>query len=346
MPLQTFISTKWHRTGAVILFCAGAVLSAVPAPDEVTLVRTALDQVYRMEYAAAEETLTKGLPPESPSRPYFAGLACMNRFLDWGDTVALRRAEGYWEKLSPRGEPSKLFEKTDARTLKLYRGLAGVQLSYAASLRGQRLRSAGLALAARDRLDALSDPEARATLHLFDYYRGRFLEKLPFVEEPAFDLEAFTDAVRSAPALREMFQGSLFWIHMDHRRYGAAQALAADFLDRYPGNRLMRQMRGDVFLKAGKLAEARATYEKLREEYAALNSGTGTGGALGTSGGGRESGRLPLGYYRCVGNLARIEAAAGNLREAKLLKAEWARAERLGLMPWLPPVLKRDLDRM
>jgi tetratricopeptide (TPR) repeat protein len=315
------------------------VLCAIPASDEVTLVRTALDQVYRMEYAAAEETLTKGLPPESPARPYFAGLACMNRFLDWGDTVALRRAEGYWEKLSPRGEPSKLFEKTSARELRLYRGLAGVQLSYAASLRGQRIRSAGLALAARDRLDDLPDSEARATLLLFDYYRGRFLEKLPFVDEPDFDLEAFSEAIRGAPALREMFQGSLFWIHMDHRRFGAAQALATDFLERYPGNRLMRQMRGDAFLKAGKLAEARATYEKLREEYAGLASGTGGGGVGG-------SGRLPLGYYRCVGNLARIEAAAGNKRETKALKAEWTRAERLGLMPWLPPVLQRDLDRM
>lgn len=293
--------------------------------------RKALDQVYRMEYAAAEETLTKGLPPESPARPYFMGLACMNRFLDLGDTLALRRGEGYLETLSPRGEASPVFRKTEPGELRLYRGLAGVQLSYAATLRGQRLRAAALALAADGLLENLKAPEARATRMLFAYYRGRLLEKLPFVDEAALDVPAFRDAVAESPALREMFLGSLFWIHMDARRYGAAQAIAADFLDRFPENRLMRQMRGDLWFRSGKPAEARAAYEKLRDEYAALPAGAG---------------RLPLGYYRCVGNLARIEAAAGNRAAAAARLAEWNRAESLGLMPWLPPVLRRDLARL
>lgn len=344
MPLETPISTKWRTTLPFLLILAGSIGAAgsafaagIPAPGEAALVRTALDQIYRMDYATAEETLAKGLPAESPARPYFSGLACMNRFLDWGDTVSLRRAESHWEKLNPKGDPSKLYDKVEARELRLYRGLAGVQLSYAASLRGQRIRSAALALAARDQLEDLSAAEAKATLMLFEYYRGRILEKLPFVDEPDFDLTAFNEAVKASPALREMFQGSLFWIHMDHRRFGAAQALALEFLDRYPDNRLMRQARGDAFYKAGKLPEARATYEKLREEYAALPSGRE---------GGAEKGRLPLGYYRCVGNLARIEAAAGNRRETLALKADWKRADRLGLLPWLPPGLKRDLERL
>lgn len=340
MPFRTaigaFISTKRRGTGLPLLFSTffwmGSICFAgVPLSGEAALVRKALDQVYRMDYVAAEETLTKGLPAESPSRPYFAGLACMNRFLDWGDTVALRRAEGYWENLSPRGEASKAYRKTDPGDLQLYRGLAGVQLSYAATLRGQRLRAASLALASNSLLADLKAPEARATRMLYEYYRGRILENLPFVSEAELGVPGFRAAVAEAPALREMFQGSLFWIHMDGARYPEAQAIATEFLERFPENRLMRQMRADVLFRSGKTAEARAAYEKLREEYAALPT---------------TAGRLPLGYFRCVGNLARIQAAAGDRRGAEARRAEWNRAEGLDLMPWLPPQLRRDLARL
>lgn len=364
MPLETLISTKWRfrrrtarETGlfarnpgrrprlfssrsstlsaALLTLLVAAALTesvaAIPAPAEAAVVRTALDQLYRMDYAAAEETLNRGLPAESPARPYFAGVACMNRFLDWGDTIALRRAESHWENLSPRGDPPKAFRKTDAAELRLYRGLAGVQLSFAASLRGQRFRTATLALAARNQLDGLKAAEARATVMLYEYYRGRILEKLPFVGEADFDVAAYTDAIQASPALREMLLASLFWIHVDHRRFGPAQSITAEFLARYPENRLMRQMRADAFFQAGKLAEARDAYERLRGEYAALPPAPGN---------------LPLGYFRSVGNLARIQAARGDRRETEARVAEWNRAERLGLMPWLPAVLKRDVARL
>src|SRR5690606_4163078 len=121
----------------------------------------------------------------------------MNRFLDLGDTTALRRAERRWERLSPRGDAAPEFQGEDPRRLRLYRGLAGFQLSYLATLRGQSLRAATLALAARDRLLSpvpLDAPEARATLMLYDYYRGRILERLPFVGGPELPVAAFVKA--------------------------------------------------------------------------------------------------------------------------------------------------------
>jgi predicted Zn-dependent protease len=318
---------------------AQALAATIPAPTEVTVVREALDQVARMEYAAAENQLITEIPASSPARPYFAGLAAMNRFLDLGDTNALRRAERYWEALSPRGDPSPLFKKTDARTLTLYRGLAGMQLSYSASLRGERLLSTRIALAARSKLEeAQTLPEARLALMLFDYYRGRLLQKIPFVTEASFDAQVFENRTIEVPLLRDMFLGSLFWIHVDNGRYAAAEAITADFLRRYPGNRLARQMRGAVLYRAGRYEEARELQETLKTEFAAAYAGYP-----------KSAGLLPLGYYRAVGNLARVSKAEqakgmGRGRDLTTLMAEWRKAEKAGLMPWLPPVLKRDLS--
>jgi hypothetical protein len=331
MPHRDAISTKWVILAIAML---GATFSRAAGADEDAVLRAGLDRMYRMEYATAEETLLKGLPPESPPRWLMAGAVCFNRFLDWGDTVSLRRAEMFWEELSPRGEASKRFRAADPERLRLYRGLAGFQLSYAASLRGQPFRSAALALAARQQLASpapLAAPEARASLMLYAYYRSRVLEKLPFVGAADVPVAAFSEAAGASPVLREIFLASLFWIHIDHKRFGAANAIAADFLGRYPGNRLMREMRGAALYYEGNFAGARAEYDALREEYALI---------------GRIPGRLPLGYYRATGNLARIHNALGNRREAEARLAEWNRAGSSAAAPWLPGILKRDLARL
>jgi tetratricopeptide (TPR) repeat protein len=356
MPLRNFISTKWRFNAtnpkyeyevrargciAALLFITGFAFSAAPTPapdSEDAVIRAVLDRIYRMDYPTAEQTAQE-LPAQSPARPYFAGLACMNRFLDWGDTAALRRAESWWERLSPHGDAPSGFSGATQGQLRLYRGLVGFQLSYAASLRGQRFRSAGLAFAAQRQLQDLEAPEARASRMLYDYYSGRILESLPFVGKTEFNVPAFTAALEASPYLREMFLGSLFWIHMDHRRFDAARAVVGDLLGRYPDNRLARQMRGDALFKAGKLTEARDEYEKLRQEYAALTKEQAKEQA-------KEPARLPLGYYRCVGNLARIQAAKGDKQEAQARVAEWNRALGTAVAPWLPPVLKRDLARL
>jgi hypothetical protein len=356
MPLEAPISTKWHKAGVyrwgrrvLLAFLAAATAGMasatgphIPAPGEAAIVRKAQDQVFRMHHEAAEVTLKQGLPKSSPALHYFAGLACVTRFLDVGDTLALRRAETYWEALSPRGAPSPAFRHVDERTLKLYRGLTGVQLSYAASLRGQHIRATAYALAARKLLEETGEtgqnktnsqglpPEAKASLMLFDYYRGRFFDKIPFVGATDFDTDAFERAAEATPTFRNMLLGSLFWIHLDQSRYAAAEEIADDLLLRYPGNRLVRQMRGAALYRGGKLEAAQDVFESLKVEYAALPA---------------SPVQLPLGYYRNVGNLARVKRAAGDEAGTVVLIGEWRRAEQAGLMPWLPQVLRRELAR-
>src|SRR5690606_11666652 len=141
---------------------------------------------------------------------------------------------------------------------------------------------------------------------------------------------AFTRAAEASPALRDMFLASLFWIHIDHGRTTAAAGIADAFLKRHPGNRLVREMRAAALYRAGRLPEARGEYEALRAEYAGLPRGDAV---------------LPLGYYRSVGNLARLHAARGDRAAADSLLTAWRRAEEAGLTPWLPSALKRDLAR-
>jgi tetratricopeptide (TPR) repeat protein len=306
------------------------------------LIRQALDGALRMEYAEAETLLLGGLPPSNPAQAYYAGTVCMNRFLDWGDTAAFTRAERHWDRLSPHGDPSPLYRNAPPDEVRLYRGLAGFQLSYAATLRGEHLRPATLALAARRQLLSLERPEARATLMLYDYYRGQILGKLPFVGEKEFPVKAFRQAADASP-LRDLFLSSLFWVFLEKGKEKAgpvesrtenlasALRIADAFLDRYPGNRMGREMRGSALYWAGRFQDAREEYENLREDYRKLR---------------KSPERLPLGYYRATGNLARVYAALGMRPEAEARLAEWKRAERSGTGPWLPASLKEDLGKL
>lgn len=294
-------------------------------------VETALDRMYRMDYPAAEETLLRDLPPSS-ARLFFTGLVRLNRFMDWGDTAALRRAEASWETLVSSRDPeaSVPTDGTDPHGPALWRALGLVQLSHAAAVRGETLRAARLALSAERRLRAVDRPEARAALMLLDYYRGRLLERLPLLGPPTFDERTFARRIGATPVLRDLFLGPLFWIHVDRDRHEAADSLTRAFLRRYPDNRLARQMRADGLFHAGALEPALAEQERLRGEYRAL----------------RVPESLPLGYYRAVGALARLQAARGRPGEAGALREEWRRAEDGDLGPWLPPSLRKDLRNL
>ncbi len=324
---------------ASLLASLASATFAEPRPkaaetDVAADIRAGLDHLYRMEYEEAERRLMGDPEARSAARLYHAGIAAMNRFLDWGDTAALGRAEARWEELSPRGAPSPRLSGEDPERLRLYRGLAGFQLSYVASLRGQGLRAAALAFVARDRLLSPSRhpaPEARAALMLYDYYKGRFLERLPFVPSPDFPVEEFLEAAEAAPASRETLLFSLFWIHVDAGRFDSAAAITEGFLHRYPGNRLARELRGSLAFRAGDPAASRAEYEKLREEYARIAKGPG---------------RLPLGYYRSVGNLARARVAVGDRQGAANLRAEWNRGLAGASGAWLPSGLKAEVARL
>jgi hypothetical protein len=320
---MSLISTKRRALGFLLLF-----LSFFAPETRGDAVRQALDKMFLMDYPAAEAAILEGLSSSSPAQPYFAGTICLNRFLDWGDTAALTRAERYWEKLSPRGSVSPAFKAADPAEVRLYRGLAGFQQSYAASLRGQRLRPATLALAARQQLAPLERPEARASLMIYDYYRDRLVGKLPFIDADAFPVSDFTREAEASAGLRDMFLFSLFWIHVENGRLSPALRITEGFLERYPDHRLARELRGSALYRAGRHAEARAVFEKLREDYSGLK---------------RTPERLPLGYYRAVGNLARVYQALGLRAEAEARRGEWNRASRSGAGPWLPASLKKDL---
>jgi hypothetical protein len=295
-----------------------------------SVAREALELTLRVNYAAAEARVLRGLPASSPAQPFYAGLVCLNRFLDLGDTTALRRAEAHWDRIPPQGDPPSAFRNADPGQVALYRGLAGIQLSYLASLQGQRVRPATLALAARRHLLGRPEPEAKATLMLYDHYRDQVLGKLPFVGSREFAAAEFRKLADASP-LREMFLSSLFWIHVDRKRLGPALEIAQSFVERYPENRLGREMRADGFYRARRYAEARAEYEDLLREYAQLR---------------KAPERLPLGYYRAVGNLARIYDAQGLRKESAARLAEWNRARRTASEPWLPGSLKRELSEL
>jgi hypothetical protein len=319
----------FFRRAASAVFLLLSATVATAATDADGVIRQALGLAFQTRYPEAE-ALLEGLPPGAPARPYYAGVVCLNRFLDWGDTTALRRAEEYWEKIPPQGHPHEAFRRADPGELALYRGLAGIQLSYVASLKGQRLRPATLAFAARRHLLERPEPEAKASLMLFEYYRSQLLGKLPFVEDREFPVKDFRRLAEDSP-LRGLFLTSLFWIHLERGQLEPAMEIASGLSARAPGNRLVREMRGDAYFRSRRFAEARQEYEALLREYDQVRDGPD---------------RIPLGYFRVVGNLARIYNALGMHREAAAKRAEWNRAGLPGVGPWLPPRLKRDLEAM
>ena len=337
------ISTKWRPFPALFACLAATVLSFVPSfaasllePRYDTVLMAAMDQTFRMNYAAAESSLAQ-LPADHAAHPYFTGLSCLNRFKDLGDTAALRHAEIFWNRLSPRNASSERFRE-DSVSLRLYRGMAALQLSYIASLRGFTLRSASLALTARGQLlPVTGQAEADAGLALFDYYREHALEKirfLPFVNPNTnVPLKQLKSAANQSRYLRDGLLVSAFWIHVDRKETDSALKIADDFLGRYPHNRLARQMRGSALFRGGRLTEARLVYEELLREYSALKDSL-------------PSSYLPIGYYCSVANLARIYWGLGLSSQAKVKLEEWRKVRNSSLESWLPSSLKKDLEHL
>ena len=309
--------------------------SSLGNPRFDSVVTAAMNQCFQMEYAKAESLLAR-IPDDNPMRPYFTGLICLNRFQDLGDTASLRRGEQLWEELSPRDPSSKCF-KEDSLQLHAYQGLAEMQLSYLAALRGSRMRSASLALSAHGKLRSVSGvAEADAGLALFEYYRERVLQKidfLPFVNpDPDAALHRLETAAKASLHLHDILRVSVFWIRLDRGEMDSALKISDEFLGRYPRNRLARQMRGSALFHAGRFSEARNIYEQVSGEYAVVRDSLPF--------------NIPLGYFKAVGNLARIYAQLGMQAEAAARLSEWKKALDSGISPWLPASLKRDLKRL
>jgi len=286
-----------------------------------------------MEYQSAEMQSLTVLQNSPFASRYFSGLVNINAFTDRGDSSALSRAEASWTSILAEAEN----QKSPNPLVPLYRGMTSLQLSYIASIRGQTLRTGRLAWAARSNLRRASDfVEAAAALALFDYYREKLLEKirfLPFVNpNPNASFQRLREAAGESRYLRDVFRASAFWIHYDRNEFDSALAITGEFLQRYPENRLVRQMRGDVLFRSGHFTDAQNVYEPLLHEYKSLKDSCKT--------------CLPIGFACATGNLARIYAGLGMKTKSVAFLAEWKKMEAGTLGPWLPGSLKRELSHL
>lgn len=302
----------------------------------------ALDTLYRGAYASAD-SLLRGLP-DIPARGFFLGLAAATRCNDLGDTAALTAAEAEWERIERAGDESGS-ALAKSPNYGIYRGLAELQLSYVASMRGGgRIKAARLGRRAAKHLESYAGiAEAEAALALYDYYKAELLKGIdwfPFVkadrEGPLRRLEA---AVPRSRYLHATLSASLLWIYYDSGRYAAGKPAIRAFLERYPGNRIWRQMLADFEFRgsrsgAGDLDSALALHLALASEYQALASAP------------PPPARLPLGYLCSVGNLAKIYAAQGKRELLQRQLGIWYSPRYAGLGDWLPASLVREVDAL
>lgn len=316
-----------------------------PAGDAGLLV--ALDRMYRMEYVAADSAFAAALPAGSPGRDYFRGLNLLHRFVDRGDAWALSRAESLWTALSETGTPDSP-EGRSSPMAPLYRGLSTLQLSYAANLRGERLRALRLGRKAAGQLEPLRElAEAGAALALYDYYKAALLKGvdwLPFVEaDPEGAMRRLETAVSRSRYLREALQTSLIWLYYDARRLEEGMALIDGFLARYPANRTYRQIRGDfLFRRAMYSADSSAARQDLVKALDIHDSLLAEYGRLQESCPPPEC--IPTGYLSAVGNQVKIHARLGHPDLRRKHIGIWSSSKFAPYLSWLPESLRREVD--
>jgi hypothetical protein len=305
-----------------------------PAHD--SLILAALDHIYRGEYDDADAALAT--LPGGPARAYFRGLVRVNRYEDLGDTAALFQAKALWDGLDRAADTAASPRLRDPN-YPLYRGLAELQLSYVASVTGERFQAARLGRKAVGLLRPLSGlAEAEAALALYDYYKAALLKGvswLPFVDaDKERPLKRLEGAVPRSRYLRDVLQTSRLWILYDATRYDAGVPDIQAFLGRFPRNRAYRQMLADFRYRQGDLDGARSLHEALLSEYQEL---------------GRKypsPAYLPLGYLSSIGNLAKIDASQKRRDSLEKHLAVWNAAGYKETKKWLPASLVREVDAL
>jgi hypothetical protein len=312
---------------------------AEPAHD--SLIMESLDMLHRGAYASAD-SLLRSLP-DIPARGYFRGLAWAGRCNDLGDTAALTAAEAEWERLARAGD-ERGSPLAKAPHYGLYRGLAELQLSYVAGLRGGRIKAARLGRRAAKRLEAYPDiAEAASALALYDYYKAELLQGidwLPFVRaDRSGPLRRLEAAAPGSRYLHATLLASLLWIYYDTGRYRDGIPRIREFLARYPGNRVWRQMLADFHFRgapsgAGSLDSALSLHLALAAEYEDLTVTRSRPGCL------------PLGYLCSVGNLAKIYAARKQYEFLRKQLEIWDSSRYASVRPWLPASLVREVETL
>lgn len=296
-----------------------------------------MEGIYAAEYSAADSILSA--LPEGPGRAYFRGLVGINRFNDLGDTAALNSAEALWDRLDRAGDSASSILRRDPN-FPLYRGLAQLQSSYVANLRGARIRSALLGRKAVKTLAPLRRfAEAEAALALYDYYKAEIVEGvdwIPFVSKADREgpLAALAKAVPRSRYLNVILHTSLIWIYYDLGRYAQGVGPIDAFLAAHPRNRPYRAMLADFRYRQGDLDSAHRIHEALAAEYLAIGRNPAV------------PDRIPLGYLSSVGNLAKISASRKRTDELNRHLAIWNSPGYGGIMKWLPASLRREVDSL
>lgn len=296
-----------------------------------------MQSVYAAEYDSADAILSA--LPDGPARAYFGGLVGINRFNDLGDTAALTAAEIRWDRLDRAGDSASSPMRRDPN-YPLYRGLAQLQSSYVANLRGGRIRSALLGRKAVKTLGPLHRfAEAKAALALYDYYKAEIMEGvdwIPFVSKADRErpLRILAEAIPRSRYLNVVLHTSLIWIYYDLGRYPQGVGPIDAFLAAHPRNRPYRAMLADFRYRQGDLDSAQRIHEALAAEYLGMGRNPSV------------PGRLPLGYLSSVGNLAKISASRKRKDDLERHLAVWHSAEYGGIMKWLPASLRREVDSL
>ncbi len=307
-------------------------------PEHDLTIRKTLDLLQRQEYDSAAALLAREVPDSHPASAYFGGLCAFARFNDLGDTSGLNGSQRLWETLYPGGTP-KRSQEGDTKII-LYRGLSALQLAYVARVKGHKIQSARLGLAAADILGTLPQYlEARLALALFDYYKAPLLNNfawLPFVKNRDQDLLlGFLERhYPQSPYLESILRNSLIWLYFDAKNYPRGLTHIDSMLHRYPKNRSLLQMRADFLYRQGDFEGARDIYEKSKREYAEISSLEKT------------NGYVPIGYLSAVGNLARIYRNLDDKPRASRHLELWKSEAAQPFRPFLPESLKKDLQRL
>lgn len=300
-----------------------------------------IESVNRMNYSEADSVL-KSIPI-STTRIYFQGLVDLSRFNDLGDTAALWRAEGSWQKLI-QGQDSLLQLKHHSKKLDeinngIFLGLSELQLSYIDNLKGEKLRSTRMGMKAISHLKLFPGiAEAIAAIALYNYYKADLLKGVnwvPFVHVDTLGpISQLETAIHHSRYLKNVFETSLLWLYYDQKKYAEGLIRINHFLDLYPQNRLYRQMKADFLFREGDSKNAKEIHESLYAEYARLKSASATVNFI------------PIGYLSSLGNLIKINHAEN---QTKLMSEQlliWNSPEAQKNMSWLPKSLKKEVEML
>lgn len=313
--------------------CFGETLVA---PQYNNAIRQSMNAAFALDDKMAHKILFDSLPASNPSAQYFNGLLHMTRFGDLGDTASLRKAEDIFNKLAD-GKSTP----TDSLLHKKYgpfRGLAFLQLSYIASLRGQTFRTALAARKGQQILEKFPEiTEVKAALLTLAYYKSALLSRfnwLPLVHtESSVPREKLANLNLEQSPLQEFFMGGLLWMYYDAKKMDRAHTLAKQLLKLHPESRIFLEYRADCLFRLGQIEEADVIYQSLEKKYKEQFSKSPCTPCL------------PIGEAAAIGNQIKVSKALGQRERESKLRQRWNSPSISTAHRWLAPSLLREVGK-